>query len=205
MKNKLKNGDILTLKGGEKAIVFNSWIYKNPLSAIKLENYNDDLSLKNKLIEEDNKIIEINGVKIIEKETKINWKPKEDEIYFMAWSDKNIEIVYLNDEADKHNYEMSRMFKTQEEADKEVVRLKVKRSIELEIARLNNGWKPNWKDEEQEKYYIYYNYFLNTLRYAHSYFGKNVKNSMCLKSEKLAIELIKSHKKELLIYFEVEE
>lgn len=81
----------------------------------------------------------------------------------------------------------------------------VKKVLEKEIKNLNNGWFPNWESQEDHKYAVVYDYRRKTFAYQDHIRVKSIENSMYLKEARFVYQLIESHFKELVAYFEVGE
>ena len=62
---------------------------------------------------------------------------------------------------------------------------------------------PNWNNEDEIKYVIYYNHQDNKIDWGSAEFTQIINSALYLKSRELAERLIETHKKELLIYFGV--
>lgn len=136
-------------------------------------------------------------------ETPVNWKPEYGEWYsnvsergLIGWG------KWRNEGKDNDIFNLSRLFKTKAEAERYKEWLKAKRSIELEIARLNEGWIPDWDDINDDKYFVYL--LDNNPEVSSPSITKALPNSMYLRSKSLAEHLIETHEKELRIYLEVE-
>lgn len=98
------------------------------------------------------------------------------------------------------NIELGIAYATEEARDKARFKLEIETKLKNIAEKLNNGEKIDWEKGEQQKYYIYYNYFQNRLE--DSYF-KNHQNQgtiFCL-SNKFLDEAIKEIGKEDLINY----
>lgn len=138
-------------------------------------------------------------------ETPVDWKPKYGEWYYSVSGVGNVcQTKWENGHIDNQIFSLSRLFKTKAEAEKHIEWLKAKRSIELEIARLNEGWTPDWNNIYEEKWVVEFDFDFKELGGVWSQTEKSLPNSMYLKSEGLAKQLMETHEKELKIYLEVE-
>lgn len=85
------------------------------------------------------------------------WKPEYDEGYFYVSGYGIVgSNVWINAYIDNGYYEIGNCFKTEEEADFALEKLKV----EAELRRFteeNNEYEIDWKDDDQEKWFMYYN------------------------------------------------
>lgn len=62
------------------------------------------------------------------------------------------------DTGDNHRYLTSNYYRTQEEAQQALERQKAIGRVTHRIYELNDGWEPDWSDENQEKYNIHYDH-----------------------------------------------
>lgn len=209
--NDLKVGMYGKLRDGSSISIIDNGcgvVYFNGYNFIALFHYyNDDLTNK---YDRDKDITELwYGDKLVferkEGETPVDWKPEYNESYYYITSDERIPFIeWLNDVVDNNIFNSSRLFKTKAEAEKHLEWLKAKRSIELEIARLNEGWTPDWNNSDERKWVVAFDFDCKELDTLPYHFFKDVPNSMYLKSNDLAKQLIETHEKELRIYLEVE-
>ena len=96
------------------------------------------------------------------------WKPKEREPYYYVGNDGIVlEGCNTNHEIDEGRINLGNCFKTKEEAEHMVEKLKVINELK-NFALENNGAEIDWKNDNQEKHIITYtvnceykNYFLN--------------------------------------------
>lgn len=167
--------------------------------------YNEDLTHK---YDKDRDITELwYGDKLVFErkrgETPVDWKPEYGEWYYSVSDFGNVcHTKWENDHIDNKVFNLSRMFKSKVEAEKHLRWLKAKRIIELEIARLNEGWTPNWDNSDERKWVVAFDFDCKELDTLSYYIFKTLPNSMYLKSYDLAEQLIETHKEELTIYFQ---
>ena len=84
------------------------------------------------------------------------WKPEYDEWYFYVSGYGVIgSNVWINDYTDNGYYEIGNCFKTEEEAKFALEKTKVEAEL-CRFAEKNNEYEIDWKDEDQEKWFIYY-------------------------------------------------
>lgn len=83
--------------------------------------------------------------------SKGRWKPAINERYFFA-SDARIEHNYFIDDAITDNAIIASclVYKTREEAKKALARQKAIIRVNDRIDELNDGWEPEWGDEERK-------------------------------------------------------
>ena len=86
------------------------------------------------------------------------WKPENNETYFYISGCGVISsrMWINNNDTNNKYYEIGNCFKTKEEAEFALE----KRRVEVELQRFaeeNNECETDWKDENQNKYYMYYN------------------------------------------------
>lgn len=99
-------------------------------------------------------------LKLIEKANKPKssvWKPELNGIYYMINSIGIVRKTENNSEIDEKYYEIGNCFKTREEAEFASEKQKVITELKR-FALENNEYELDWKDYDQKKYCIEYNY-----------------------------------------------
>lgn len=111
--------------------------------------------LKQELEETKNKCAEIEK-KIEELESKVRWRARENEIYYYITSCGKI-YAARDGYCDTENgiYELGDYFKTEEEAENVVEKIKIYTQLKDLALRLNKGVNVNWRDC-RNKYSISY-------------------------------------------------
>lgn len=98
---------------------------------------------------------QINDIKekLEEQDTPRPWVPLYGEQYFLIYHNASIgHFPWYNDKTDKHMLSIGNMFRTREDAEFMLERLKVL----AELRRLTNGFVPDWWNGDQEKYVLQY-------------------------------------------------
>ena len=125
--------------------------------------------LKDKVIELETTLSELK-VEIEKKENEIKdekiekvWKPKRNEKYYTLYSSGAIFTeIWTDSSNDNNRYNLGHCFKTEGEVIKEIN----KRILLVELERWaleNNEEGIDWNNNDQAKYYIYYNHEQNEL------------------------------------------
>lgn len=127
------------------------------------------------------------------------WQPKGSEHH---WFVNIYGLVKRNYTTDLGLLEKGhhRVFKTEEEANKYADYVRAEETLKKEIAILNEGWVPNWKDQDQTKYSFSLIANKGRISIECNSACKFHNSFMYLKSRKLAENLITSHRKELITY-----
>ena len=112
---------------------------------------------------------------------------------------------WKNDEYDHQALGIGNAFHTGEEAKAHKDWLIARATIIKRIKELNDGWTPDWKDEEQKKYMVYYDHTVPSCEVMSRYVYQYQPNNLCLKSEELAMQLIEELPAELKLYLNIEE
>ena len=86
----------------------------------------------------------------------LTYPEEEESVYFIR---RGTQVIYdtrfwSNSFIDKNMFEMGEYFKTKKEAEQHLKECKLLFRIKQWAKEKNKGWKPNWKDEDEEKYYI---------------------------------------------------
>lgn len=91
------------------------------------------------------------------------WKPEYDEWYFYVSGYGVIgSNVWINDYTDNGYYEIGNCFKTKEEAEFALEKVKVETELRR-FAEENNEYEIDWKNRNQNKWFIYYNYVMKNI------------------------------------------
>ena len=91
------------------------------------------------------------------------WKPEYDEWYFYVSGYGIVRSnVWINDCIDNGYYEIGNCFKTEEEAKFALEKLKVETELRR-FAEENNEYKIDWKNRNQNKWFIYYDYVMKNI------------------------------------------
>ena len=94
---------------------------------------------------------------------------------------------------DNFNYKTGRYFLTATEAIKDIERKKARMRIIRRIEELNDGWVPDFEDEDEDKFYIVYHHKHHKLS-AESIWRIQARESCSyLQSMKIAKQMIKEH------------
>ena len=109
------------------------------------------------------------------------WRADYDNNYF--WIGSACDITCETD--DEHSFDDARYvignyFRTKEEAEKMVEKIKIYTQLKDLALRLNNGEKIDWENADQAKYYIYYNCEKMKLSYSQDWLCKKIGQIYCL-------------------------
>lgn len=86
------------------------------------------------------------------------WKPEYSELYFCVSGYGIVgDKTWKNDYVDNGYYGIGNCFKTKEEAEFALEKTKVEAKL-CRFAEKNNEYEIDWKDEDQEKWYLFYSY-----------------------------------------------
>ena len=122
------------------------------------------------------------------KDTKV-WKPQTNDIYYYIYSAGNIfENTWVNIYNDEIRYEIGNCFKTREEADFMVERLKVINELKR-FAIEHNECEIDWYDTNQAKYFISYDLINEEIVYCLNNFLKH--NDIYFTSKEIAMNCVK--------------
>ncbi|HKM30206.1 MAG TPA: hypothetical protein VJZ51_05580 [Bacilli bacterium] len=193
----LRNGDQITIVNNNEDIYY----YKeNEIITFRFSpNYNDDLTHQRR------KDFDIMKVTFKRPESNLFFEPKENETYHCV--NRGSIWTYENDDSeyDDKIFKSHIVFKTKEEAEKELLRQQAKIRVIKEIARLNDGWdvREHWGNEDVVKRFIGYLHSTSKLSIDFQY-HKALDNNLYLKTRELAEQLIETHSDDLKLMLEVE-
>lgn len=166
-------------------------------------------SLKEKQEELENELKEL-GIQIEElekqeiKKSDKRWRAeKGGRYYYIDTNDKtsvrnNTDIRY---EDDDDSYNVGNYFQTQEEAERAIEKIKIYTRLKDLALRLNKGEEINWEDEDQGKYYIYYDYEYIKLKCSRILGFKDIGQIYCLDENFLDIAKLEIGKENLIKLF----
>lgn len=97
----------------------------------------------------------------------------------------------------------NKVSRTLEEAVEHYKFLKAEAELKLAIAKINKEWTPDWNNENQPKFYIYYNHSNNKFNVSSAYRYNFNPNIIYLKDDSDAQTMINLYSKELKTYFGV--
>lgn len=114
------------------------------------------------------------------------WRGAKDRFYWYIESDCKVYAEYEKDD-DYYNarYKIGNYFRTKEEAEKTIEKIKIYARLKDLALRLNEGREVNWDDSAQDKWHIYYEY--NSLTTTGSYGYQDIGQIYCLDSNFLNI------------------
>ena len=121
------------------------------------------------------------------------WQPDHNEKYYYVNPLGTIEVSSVLSSTPRY-----RVFKTQEEAKAYAEYIKAEETLKAEIARLNEGWWPDWGNQSEQKYEV--RLYAKEFDIFYFYKTKTLPNFMYLKSEELAERLIETHSAQLKTY-----
>ena len=90
------------------------------------------------------------------KEFKLTYPEDGSTVYFTHRGDKEIINGYfwVNSTLDKNMFETGNYFETKEEAEQHLKECELLFKLHQWAKIKNNGWQPDWENEDEEKYYI---------------------------------------------------
>ena len=111
------------------------------------------------------------------------WKGKQNEKYWYISSDSIVNhMMEMNDDQDDGSYEIGNYFRTKEEAEKAVEKIKIYTQLKDLALRLNKGEMIRWNDLKQSKYSITRDVEFNELVGVSMYCYQDIGQIYCLDS-----------------------
>lgn len=118
------------------------------------------------------------------------WKAGYGETYYYICSDGDIFFnTERNNKFSTTNYNLGNYFQTKEEAKKTFEKIKIYTQLKDLALRLNKGEEINWENNNQIKYYIYYDNSCKKIYTNYIYYNKNIGQIYCLDQNFLDIAL----------------
>lgn len=128
------------------------------------------------------------------------WKPEYGEDYWHADLDGVLDYKpWTGDEFDLRRYNTGNCFKTQSEAEEKLKYNDAVIAVNVKIRELNDGWKPDWSDEDQYQFHIFFNYYSSKFSVAENSQVTEFSILNFVKSKEIANQVIEECAEELEI------
>lgn len=135
--------------------------------------------LENELKELDIQIKELEKQEI--KKSDKRWRARNSEAYYYLYSyGKIIRARDYRSEETTNRYNLGNYFRTKEEAEKTIEKIKIYAQLKDLALRLNKGEEIDWGDYTQYKYSIYYDCEDNKLKQSYALSPKDIGQIYCL-------------------------
>lgn len=134
------------------------------------------------------------------------WPQFGDDCFYYNSLGEISETTWGDSDFERKSFEFGNFFRTREEAENKVRAIRLETAIARRRKELNDGWKPDWSDPYQNKFYFYYHFecegvhpeiIINWTRQA-----LEVTSFGVYESEKDAETVAKEFKGDLVWYFE---
>ena len=123
---------------------------------------------------------------------------KGDEYYYYT----SIGTLCSNTAAD---YELRvNAYRTEKEADNAYNKAVAVEKIKRRIVELQGDWKPDWKDENEKKYYIFYEHENRNFKPVYWVITQYNTSINCMKDLKIAETIIEEMEDELKLIFDIQ-
>lgn len=149
------------------------------------------MSSKQEILDEIAKTKEhLANMEMMLKECDERWKPEKGKAYYYvtstleAWTDINCNAC-----SDIGRFEGYNCFKTRKQAEAEAEKILVRRMLEDIARRLNKGQKIDWDNNNQIKYYFYFDFLQNEMFSYHRFNQKEQGVVYCLDKNFLDISI----------------
>ena len=94
---------------------------------------------------------------------------------------------------DNFNYKTGRYFLTATEAIKDIERQKARMRIIRRIEELNDGWVPDFEDEDEDKFSVHYDHIEDNLTAYPLFEWQEHESCLYMKSQEIAEQMIREH------------
>lgn len=134
------------------------------------------------------------------KEFELTYPEKDYWVYCVDGDTGEIVEVYYtaNNTTDRFLFEHGYYFETKEEAEHFLKERKLMFKIHQWAKEKNEGWKPDWSDGGENKYYIFYGHSGNEFEVSSVVISDNFKKLPYFKSREIAQECIDLFREEIL-------
>ena len=130
--------------------------------------------------------------------------PKDgEELYYIDdyTGELNERTFYTWDDDDKRSYEIGLLFDTKEEAEQFIKEQTLIKKIKCYTKEQQGDWEPNWEDTNQKKYYIAYDFELETVHVIHNKYYTVFSKLPYFKSKEIAKACIDEFRDEIVEVF----
>lgn len=170
------------------------------------KTYNKILEIYNNIInseEQTEEVQEITEVTEVKKPYEISYPKDGEELYYIDdYTGKlNERTFYTWDGDDKRSYEIGLLFDTKEEAEQFIKEQTLIKKIKCYVEEQQGDWEPNWEDTNQKKYYIAYDFELETVHVIHNKYYTVFSKFPYFKSKEIAQTCIDEFGEEILEVF----
>lgn len=134
------------------------------------------------------------------KEFELTYPEDEEVVYLTDWEVTSM-TYDTADKEDKHIFEHGLYFNTEEEAEQHLKERKLLFKLQQWAKEKNEGWEPDWEEDEEKKWYVYYNHVEKSLKVTWGYNSTNFIKLPYFKTEEIAqacIDLFGDEIKEVL-------
>lgn len=134
------------------------------------------------------------------KEFKLTY-PRDKEMIYLADCEVTSVLYDAIDKADKRIFEHGLYFNTKQEAEQHLKERKLLFKLQQWAKEKNEGWEPDWEEDEGKKWYVYYNHVEKSLKVTWGYNSTNFIKLPYFKTEEIAqacIDLFGEEIKEVL-------
>lgn len=138
------------------------------------------------------------------KEFKLTYPEYKDIVFYINDNEGKIREWYFNpnDINDEYMFEHGLYFETEEEAEQFLKERKLLFKLHQWAKEKNDGWEPDWEEDEGKKWYVYYNHIEESLKVTWGYNSTNFIKLPYFKTEEIAqvcIDLFGEEIKEVLV------
>ena len=145
---------------------------------------------------------ELDKEKLNNPQMNTRWRAEENEKYWCIIDECVYRSQEANENCDKARYEIGNYFRTEEEAEKAVEKMKIYTQLKDLALRLNMGKELNWENREQRKYVINCNAENKKICDAWLYVQKDFGHLYCLDENFLDIAKQEIGEEKLIKLFE---
>lgn len=124
------------------------------------------------------------------------WQPKLYDNYYVVKANGCVYVAAKTDSSEN----MSRVFKTEAEAQKYADYIKAEETLRKAIAEVNEGWLPDWNNYDETKHSIYFKINEGKLYINWHKASKDRPNFMYIKDHSSAVKIIENYRQELITY-----
>jgi hypothetical protein len=132
-------------------------------------------------------------VKQSEKKEKSYFEPSSGQTYYYISDEKHIYPKSFMHSIDNYRISQGNCFPIEKEAEKHLEYLEAMGRIRIAVWEANEGWKPDWSNHDEKKYYFYYDLYKKNWCINYIWDTPNLEDTIFYQSFEIAQKILTSH------------
>nr|DAR79298.1 MAG TPA: hypothetical protein [Caudoviricetes sp.] len=133
------------------------------------------------------------------KEFELTYPMEDENVYYIVGNSMDIEYTFFwnGEYNDRTTFEHGLYFETREEAERYLKERKLLFKLQQWAKEKNDGWEPDWEDNEEEKWTVYFNYSFGDLTSASTRLYRDIVKLPYFKTREISDECVNLFGKEI--------